>query len=97
MGIETRLAVRKTRNRRESAGRKQFVGIRRLPGGREIKLVVTKRRSEAVNRTIARSTQGGGDEIATTGSSQGGYASSGAGGGDARGSGNGINGRQAIF
>lgn len=96
MGIETRLAVRKTRNRRESANRKQFVGIRRLPGGREIKLVVTKRRSEAVNRTIARAAQGGGDAINTAGAAQGGYGSE-AGGGDARGSGNSINERQQIF
>lgn len=79
MPIQTRLAVRKARNRREKAGRKEFVGVRRLPGGREIKLVVTKRRADAVQRTIVRANQGGGSVADTGGGSTGGYNYGGAG------------------
>lgn len=61
--IRTRLKVRRTRTRKERVKFARYVGVRLMPGGREIKLSTGKTRNETVNKLIAKATVGGGDPI----------------------------------
>lgn len=70
--IHTRLKVRRARTRKERVKFARYVGVRLMPGGREIKLSTGKTRNETVHKLIEKAAVGGGDQL-TVANSTGGY------------------------